>query len=128
MCGDFLNESSPNQTGAHLEWGSSHSSRPEDGSAKRTLLQAAGLQNRSIVDSLASLDASTGTRGTGAIAMASNFSAFCLGFPESFEWIQRFTCQVMEVQGNLSKEERAQALKVLATPGLKHNAKARDGI
>eukprot|EP00434_Breviolum_minutum_P038299 symbB.v1.2.033969.t1/scaffold4301.1/size41663/1 len=51
----------------------------DDGSAKRTLLAAAGLQNRNIV--------------------------------------------VMEVQGNLSKSERAQALHILASPGLKRSAK-----
>ena len=32
--------------------------------------------------------------------------------------------QVMEVQGNLSKSERAQALHILATPGSKRAAKA----
>ena len=32
--------------------------------------------------------------------------------------------QVMEVQGNLSKTERSQALHSLATPGLKKTAKA----
>eukprot|EP00435_Cladocopium_sp_Y103_P009782 s275_g2.t1 len=51
----------------------------DDGSAKKTLLATAGLQNRNIV--------------------------------------------VMEVQGNLSKSERAQALHILATPGLKRSAK-----
>ena len=36
--------------------------------------------------------------------------------------------QVMEVQGNLSKSERAQALHILATPGLKRTVKAHGNL